>query len=288
MPLVSIIVPVYNAEIYLRECLDSLINQTYKNIEIIVVDDCSTDNTLKNLKSIKDKRLRIVKLEKNSGACAARNKGIDEAKGKYIAFQDSDDLWHDDKLESQLSFMKDNKALVSFCNFNKMNEKNEVKTQFPIGVKEGVISYLELLNKSISSTQCIIVHKKCLNNVRFDEKLPRLQDWDFTLELAKKYDVYHYDKVLVDVFIQPNSISKNPEKGIKALKIIKEKNEEAILTNKMINYNWNIYMGYYVLGTKNNPTTYYGKALKIHFNFVLFIMYLLCKLHVFVPLYFLF
>lgn len=94
-PLVSVIVPVYNVEQYLDECLNSIRQQTYKNIEIIVVEDCSTDNSLNTLtKHLEDPRVKLIQHEKNSGLSAARNTGIDTAKGNYIIFIDSDDLVH--------------------------------------------------------------------------------------------------------------------------------------------------------------------------------------------------
>lgn len=94
-PLVSVIVPVYNVEQYLDECLNSIRQQTYKNIEIIVVEDCSTDNSLNTLtKHLEDPRVKLIQHEKNSGLSAARNTGIDAAKGDYIMFVDSDDLVH--------------------------------------------------------------------------------------------------------------------------------------------------------------------------------------------------
>ena len=101
-PLVSVIIPTYNRGRLILDSINSVLNQTYKNIELIVVDDCSTDNTEEILKSINDSRIKYVKLEKNSGACIARNKGIELSTGEFIAFNDSDDLWITTKLEKQL------------------------------------------------------------------------------------------------------------------------------------------------------------------------------------------
>ena len=99
MPKVSVIIPVYNTEKYLRKCLESVINQTLKDIEIICINDCSTDDSLKILNDIKDERLKILNLPQNSGVSFARNRGIDEAKGEYISFVDSDDFIAPDFLE---------------------------------------------------------------------------------------------------------------------------------------------------------------------------------------------
>src|SRR5699024_3826925 len=109
-PLVSIIMPAYNSKKYLEEAIHSVIKQTYKNWELLIVDDCSKDNTLEILKnySSQDHRIKYSTLEENSGPAVARNQAIDMANGSYIAFLDSDDLWFENKLEKQLIFMQKN------------------------------------------------------------------------------------------------------------------------------------------------------------------------------------
>ena len=111
MKKVSVIIPLYNEEKYITTCVESVINQTYKNIEIIVVDDKSTDNSLKVLEKIKDKRLKIIKLPENKGVANARNKGVEAATGSYLCFLDSDDFWDKYKIEKQIKYIK-NKAFV--------------------------------------------------------------------------------------------------------------------------------------------------------------------------------
>ena len=91
--LISVVIPTYNRADIISKSIESVLNQTYRNIELIIVDDGSTDDTVKSLENIKDKRLRILQLEKNSGMCAARNAGANVAKGAYIAVQDSDVIW---------------------------------------------------------------------------------------------------------------------------------------------------------------------------------------------------
>ena len=106
--LVSIIMPSYNTAPYIRETIQSVLDQTYQNWELIIVDDCSTDNTDGVVASIKDDRIRYLKNEKNSGAAVSRNRALREAEGRWIAFLDSDDVWMPDKLEKQVSFMEKN------------------------------------------------------------------------------------------------------------------------------------------------------------------------------------
>ena len=104
--LVSIIMPSYNTGKFIKETINSVIAQTYSNWELIIVDDCSTDNTDEIVKSINDNRIIYLKNETNSGAAISRNKALREAKGRWIAFLDSDDLWKNYKLEKQIKFMK--------------------------------------------------------------------------------------------------------------------------------------------------------------------------------------
>ena len=102
MKKVSVIIPVHNSSKYIQECINSVINQTYKNLEIIVIDDKSTDNSVEIIKSIRDKRIKSIELKENVGAALARNKGIELSTGDYICFLDSDDYWYHKKIEKQL------------------------------------------------------------------------------------------------------------------------------------------------------------------------------------------
>ena len=112
--LVSIITPVYNAEDFIEETIFSVQAQTYENWEMLLVDDCSSDSSAQKIKSIakNDSRIKYIKLEQNSGAAITRNIGIDMAKGNYIAFLDSDDVWKKDKLQIQVDFLRDNGCLL--------------------------------------------------------------------------------------------------------------------------------------------------------------------------------
>ena len=113
MEKVSVIIPMHNSSKYILECLDSVINQTYKELEILLIDDKSSDKTIRKIKSIKDKRIKIIKLNKNMGAATARNKGIEVSTGEYICFLDSDDYWKLDKIEKQVKFMKEKVFIYS-------------------------------------------------------------------------------------------------------------------------------------------------------------------------------
>jgi glycosyltransferase involved in cell wall biosynthesis len=123
--LVSVIMPTYNCAPYIGETIRSVQSQTYENWEIIIVDDCSTDNTESIVKSINDKRIRYYKNSKNSGAAVSRNFALREAKGRWIAFLDSDDLWAPTKLEHQLRFMVENNYAFSYHNYSEIDEQSK-------------------------------------------------------------------------------------------------------------------------------------------------------------------
>lgn len=143
--LVSIIMPSYNTASYIQETVESVLKQTYTNWELIIVDDCSTDDTDDILATFTDKRIRIYKNEKNSGAAVSRNKALREANGKWIAFLDSDDLWSKDKLEKQITFMKKNGYSFSYTNYEEINtegQKTGVKVTGPKKItKTGMFNY---------------------------------------------------------------------------------------------------------------------------------------------------
>lgn len=120
--LVSIIMPSWNTADFIRESIDSVLAQTYTNWELLIVDDCSTDNTDEVVASYKDERIKYFKNEKNSGAALTRNKALREAQGEWIAFLDSDDLWTVDKLEKQIKFMNDRGYKLSFTEYEKIDE----------------------------------------------------------------------------------------------------------------------------------------------------------------------
>lgn len=123
--LVSIIMPSWNTGRFIAESIDSAIAQTYKNWELLIVDDCSTDNTDEIVAGYKDERIRYFKNEKNCGAALTRNRAIREAQGEWIAFLDSDDLWTPEKLEHQIKFMNDNGYSLSFHEYVKIDEEDK-------------------------------------------------------------------------------------------------------------------------------------------------------------------
>lgn len=129
MELVSIIMPTYNCGRFIRESIESVIAQTYTAWELLIVDDCSTDNTAEVVAAYKDSRIHYLRNEQNRGAALTRNRALREAKGRYIAFLDSDDLWLPEKLKKQIAFMEQNGYAFTYHEYTEIDEVSK-----PLGV----------------------------------------------------------------------------------------------------------------------------------------------------------
>ncbi|XDD45033.1 glycosyltransferase family 2 protein [Leptospira sp. WS39.C2] len=183
MPKVSVIMPAYNAVLYLEESVNSLLNQTFKDWELLLVDDCSKDNTLTIANEIakKDSRIHVVPKEKNSGSADTRNKGIELAKGEYIAFLDADDVWESDFLENMIAYMEKNHSPFSFASYRIIDE-NGFEFCHPFIVKSKVFTYNDLLFYNRVGLLTAIYHVPSVGKKYFDPSLKSLRD-DYALWL---------------------------------------------------------------------------------------------------------
>lgn len=208
--MISVVIPAFNRENIIKKCIDSVLAQTYSNIEIIVVDDHSTDQTADVVDSYTDPRVKkCIRLSQNRGACYARNKGADSAEGEYIAFQDSDDIWLPEKLEKQLQFMKDGKYEMVFCGMQRVNHFQNKEWYFPLyNFDEHGNKQKQILKENCVSTQCILIRKDAFNRVRFDENIKKYQDWDFAIRAAEILKMGYIKESLVIAEVQENSISR--------------------------------------------------------------------------------
>ena len=274
-PLVSVIIPTYNRGRLILDSINSVLNQTYKNIELIVVDDCSTDDTEKTVKSIDDSRIKYIKLEKNSGACVARNKGIEISRGEFIAFNDSDDLWLPEKINSQLDFLYENNAEISFCKMECRTPENNFIHNFPNIEFDRKISYKDLLKYNSASTQTIFGKTDCFKEIIFDATMPRLQDWDEVLRLSQKFSVFYQNKILVHTFFQKDSISTHPEKAVLAMQKIFKKHKDVILSDPAIVESFFKKKASFVCKTGKNPKEEMKMILKYNPSAGTFIKYML-------------
>lgn len=204
--MISVIIPSYNRAKTIGRSIESVLNQTYKEIEVIIVDDCSTDDTREIVEGYEDERIKYVRNEKNLGACQSRNKGIRFAQGEYIAFQDSDDSWRDTKLEVQLEYLNKYQADVCFCKFQKHGYP-EVEGEIVPDIEGGLISYEQLVRQSLVGTPTILAKASVLKEVMFDASLKRLQDYDWVITAGREYKFCLVDKVLADAYLQNDSLT---------------------------------------------------------------------------------
>lgn len=210
--LVSIITPSYNSAHYIQKTIDSVINQTYPNWELLVIDDCSSDNSvaiIENLSEL-DSRIKLVKLDKNSGAAVARNTGIEHAKGRFIAFLDSDDTWNPDKLEKQIEFMLTNDYAFTYTAYHKVNEKGKYLSQVKIPLKT---SYNDLLKTCVIGCLTAMYDAKKLGKITFP-LIRKRQDFALWLKILKKVPfAYGLDEYLANYTVRNDSISANKFKA---------------------------------------------------------------------------
>jgi len=186
-PIVSVIIPTYNVELYIKKCLDSVLNQTYHNIEVLVVDDCSTDSTVEILNEYNDSRLKISKNNANMGPSFSRNSAIKTAKGEWIAILDGDDWWEVTRLEKLISaaLTKNADMVIDDINFVQDGEYIPWQTEFNSKRIKKNISVLEptlFINKDLGMKP--IIKRKMLaeKEIYFDESLKYGEDYKFYLD----------------------------------------------------------------------------------------------------------
>ena len=218
--LISVVIPTYNRAPLILRAVDSALGQRGVTTEVIVVDDGSTDDTEAVLKARNDARIRYVPVE-HRGACAARNRGVREARGAWIAFLDSDDVWHEDKLETQLRQLRESGADVVACAMNHIETDTGERFVVPDRTTpDGILRAENLLLRNLVSTQTLMGRSESIRSVQFDESFPRMQDWDYVIRLTKACRVMYFRTVLVDAYVQSDSISKKPALGKQALRMM--------------------------------------------------------------------
>lgn len=188
MDLVSVIMPAYNSEAFIAEAIESVLNQTYQNLELIIVDDCSKDKTFQIIKSFSDSRIRFFKLEKNSGSGVARQFAVEKAKGNYIAFLDADDLWKPEKLEKQLVFMKKHQLPFTFSFYEWIDEKGDSLNQIITTPKKLLYKHLYYCNWIGNLTGIYSVDH--FGKIPINE-IKKRQDWMHWLTIGQTLEEMH-------------------------------------------------------------------------------------------------
>lgn len=214
MQKVSVIIPAFNCRRYIEETVESALNQTYPDIELIVVDDASTDKTCEILKRYGEK-LTVINHKNNKGPSGARNTGIQHAGGEYVAFLDHDDIWVRDKLEKQMElFKQDDKIALVYSNGYKFDLSGKSRGFFFEGVKphRGFI-FEKLLADNFIPTSSVVIKKDVLNEVGlFKQNFLIAQDFDLYLRIAERYPVDYVDEVLFKYRILPDGFSTRKKK----------------------------------------------------------------------------
>ena len=208
MPLISVIIPVFNGEKTIKETIESVLNQTWSDLEIIVINDGSNDSTLGILNRLQDPRLKIFSYS-NAGLAASRNRGIFLAIGKYISFIDADDVWTLDKLEAQLNALKVNpQAAVAYSWTNWIDESGQFLRPGGHIIANGNV-YEQLLKRDfIESGSNVLIRTEALTEVgSFDESVKAVEDWDMWLRLAACYEFVCVPLPQILYRISPNSMS---------------------------------------------------------------------------------
>ena len=207
MKTVSIIIPYYKNIKWISKTLNSVYKQTFKNFEVIIVYDNQDKYELNLLKKLikNKKKINLILNKKNLGAGKSRNKGAKIAKGKYIAFLDSDDVWKKNKLKQQLNFMKKNKLDISHTTYSIINDKNKILSYREASKKS---SYSNLLNSCDIGLSTVIIKKKLFLKYKFSSNKTK-EDYSLWLKLSRKNSIYGLDKELSSWRKLDNSLSSN-------------------------------------------------------------------------------
>lgn len=191
---VSVIMPSYNGEKFIKESVFSVLNQTHKNVELIVVDDCSSDSSYDLVKSIKDDRIFLYRNETNRGAAYSRNFAIAHATGDYIAFLDGDDIWKEDKLEKQLKFMTDNSYDFSYTNYEWINSNSEKLGIIRTGPKK--VTNRMLRKSDYIGCLTVMYRRTIFPDLCIPNDIKKRNDYALWLLLSERADCYLLDEVL--------------------------------------------------------------------------------------------
>lgn len=227
-PLVTVIIPSYNREKTIARAIESVLRQSYKNIELLVVDDGSTDGTVAIVLAYSDSRIRLIRLPKNAGVSVARNRGFDEAKGEFVAFQDSDDEWLPRKLERQLRLSESHPETGVFsCSLIRLvsseSHVRKVPENLDRAINDNDLSYL--LEKNYAWTQTWLLRRNVVDSgLRFDPSITCIQDWDYVIGAAARFGLKLAPEVLVIAHETEGSLLSQIEKFCADLQKMLENN----------------------------------------------------------------
>ena len=269
-PTVSVIIPTYNRAHLIGRAIRSVLNQTYQDFELIVVDDGSTDNTEEVVKGFNDGRIRYIRHDENRGGAAARNTGIKASQGEYIAFLDSDDEWLPHKIEKQLTvFSKGSLRLgVVYTGVRTVDLRSGRLIHIKLPQARGDI-FRKLLSENVvvGSTSTALIRRSCLGKSGlFDENLPSRQDLDLWIRLARYYTFDYVREVLAVIYIHKNRITSTPEAKIRGSKLLLQKIYEDLRKSKKLLSQYQFLIGKfsYLAGHRQEGRKYILEAIRTY------------------------
>jgi len=213
-PLISVVIPTFNRADIILKTLLSVLNQTYRNIEIFVVDDASTDNIAEVLATVEDPRLHYIQLPNNTGGTRPRNEGIERSQGEFIALLDSDDEWLPEKLQRQYEYLITKAGSARVCMTAKINKRPEGEHIRRNKSPEGYASIMEyLLLGNDFQTSTLLLDTNIAQVTMFDQHLRKHQDWDFALRLEENHAEFFYFDEPLTIYDDSDSIARISSDG---------------------------------------------------------------------------
>lgn len=209
---VSIIMPTHNDEKFVRDTINSVLNQTFNDFELIIIDDNSSDNTLSIIKEFKDKRIKLIINKENKGAAFSRNVGLSTAKGSYIAFLDGDDRWYPEKLKTQYDFMKNNNYCFTYTDYELIDEKNNKLGIYYTGPSK--VTYRKFIRIDYVGTSTVMYKRSIYPNLQIPADIYKRNDDALWLLLSKKADCYRLKGIFSQYRKNSNSISSGKKRKL--------------------------------------------------------------------------
>lgn len=245
MPVVSVLMPVYNAERYVKEAINSILNQTFRDFELVILNDASSDSSREIILSIQDARIRYIENEENKGLSFSRNRLLSEVKGEYIAWLDADDTAYPTRFEEEYGFLEENTDHAIVASWARLIDSvgmptgNYIKSYIP---NEYLSALLLFVNYFVQSS--VMLRKSCLPEIHYRPEFPPTEDYELWVRIAAKYPVTILPKTLVDYRIHTNNISsvqqQKSEKAVKLNHRIQLESLGILPSDEEVNLHYNI------------------------------------------------
>lgn len=268
MPKVSVVIPAYNAMGYLPETLESVLKQTFTDYEVLIINDGSSDNIVEWASTLKDPRVRVIS-QHNQGVSVARNTGIAQAQGEYIAFLDADDLWEPTKLEKQVNCLEDNPTVgLVYAWTAVINPEGKLTGTVFSYEAEGNVWETILVHDIVCNGSCAVVRRSCFEKTGgFDPNLSGAADFDMWTRIAAHYPFAVVKEPLVHYRKAPNTMSKNRQKMMQDFRLTLEKRYQSVplellhLRNRAYGhmYRWQAWLSLYE-GDYQSATDFHKQA----------------------------